>query len=210
MEAPWRIELLGWLRATQGERVVTRFRSQKTGALFAYLAYHAHRSHPREALIELHWPECDPSSGRHRLRMALTSLRHQLEPPGGLGGAVILADNATVQLNRAAFVTDVAQFEARLQVAAAAGSDAERVQRLTEAVALYRGELLPGHYDGWVLQEREWLATRYFQALGEFLAHLEQAGEIGQALEHARQGVRVDPLREEAHRDLIRLLAAAG
>src|SRR5262245_26308447 len=41
MEAPWRIELLGWLRATQGERVVTRFRSQKTGALLAYLAYHA-------------------------------------------------------------------------------------------------------------------------------------------------------------------------
>src|SRR5713101_7635240 len=60
MDTPWRIELLGRLRATQGDRVVTRFRAQKGGALLAYLAYHLDRPHPREELIELLWPEAEP------------------------------------------------------------------------------------------------------------------------------------------------------
>jgi DNA-binding SARP family transcriptional activator len=75
MDTPWRIELLGRLRATQGDRVVTRFRAQKGGALLAYLAYHLHRPHPREVLIELLWPEVEPHSGRNNLRRELTSLR---------------------------------------------------------------------------------------------------------------------------------------
>jgi predicted ATPase len=61
-----------------------------------------------------------------------------------------------------------------------------------------------------VLEQREWLAESYFQALGELLAFLEQAGELHQALEHARRGVHIDPLREEARRDLMRLYAAVG
>ena len=37
----WTITLLGGLRATQGERVITRFRSQRTAALLTYLAHFA-------------------------------------------------------------------------------------------------------------------------------------------------------------------------
>ena len=33
MEAPWRIELLGGLRARHGERVVARFRTQKAAEM---------------------------------------------------------------------------------------------------------------------------------------------------------------------------------
>src|SRR6266571_3153776 len=105
MHTPWRIELLGRLRATQGDRVVTRFRARKTGALLAYLAYHMERPHPRETLIEILWPETDPSSGRSSLSRELTSLRRQLEPPGVPAGAVIIADRHSVQLNPAACAT---------------------------------------------------------------------------------------------------------
>jgi predicted ATPase/DNA-binding SARP family transcriptional activator len=210
MDAPWRIKMLGWLRATQGDRVVTRFRSQKTGALLAYLAFYRQRSHPREVLIELLWPECGPDAGRHRLRLALSSLRHQLEPPGIPAGAVIVADRASVQLNPAACVTDVAQFEALLQSAAGTGSGTERVQRLTEAVELYRGELLPSCYEEWILPERERLGDALHQALGQLITHLEQAGDLHGALRWARRAVAADSLREEAHRHLIRLLAAVG
>src|SRR5438128_4523878 len=128
MDATWRIEMLGWLRAVQGDRVISRFRSQQTGALLAYLAYHRHRSHPREVLIELLWPGCDPASGRHRLRMALSSLRHQLEPPGTPPGTVLVADRLSIQLNPVACETDVSRFEAALQAAARTSSGAERVQ----------------------------------------------------------------------------------
>jgi DNA-binding SARP family transcriptional activator len=84
MEKLWRIEMLGELQAVGTDRVVTRFRSHKTGALLAYLAFYVYRSHPRELLMELLWPEEDPESARDRLRVALSSLRRQLEPPVSL------------------------------------------------------------------------------------------------------------------------------
>jgi len=48
MDPRCRIELLGGLRVAQGERVITRFSTQKTGALLGYLAYYGDRAHPRE------------------------------------------------------------------------------------------------------------------------------------------------------------------
>src|SRR2546428_1082809 len=107
MHTPWRIELLGRLRATHGDRVVTRFRARRTGALLAYLAYHLDRPHPREVLIELLWPGVEPHLGRGHLRRELSSLRRQLEPPGVPAGAVVVADRDSVQLNPAACAPDV-------------------------------------------------------------------------------------------------------
>src|SRR5579859_4950738 len=92
MNDPWRIQLFGALRARQGERLITRFRTQQTGALLAYLAYYRHQSHSRESLIERFWPDGEPEGRRHTLCNALSSLRNQLEPPGVLNGSVIIAD----------------------------------------------------------------------------------------------------------------------
>jgi DNA-binding SARP family transcriptional activator len=157
MNSPWHIELLGRLRVTQGDRIITRFRARRTGALIAYMAYHLHRPHPREELIELLWPETERHSGRGRLSRELTSLRRQLEPPGVPAGAVIVADHANVQLNPAACVTDVMEFEAALQAATRANGDEERIARLIKAAELYGGALLPGQFEDWVLTERQGL-----------------------------------------------------
>src|SRR5438034_10917655 len=98
MRSLWRIELLGRFRITPGEASpssgapITRFQTRKTALLLAYLAYHNRRPHPREALIEMLWPESEPGAGRNSLSKALSSLRHQLEPPGVSAGAVCLAD----------------------------------------------------------------------------------------------------------------------
>src|SRR5205823_10337922 len=88
----WRIELLGSLRAISGSVTVARFRTQKTAVLLAYLACHPHRSHSREALIELLWPDEEEEAGRHNLRNALSALRRQLERPGLPAEQVLLAD----------------------------------------------------------------------------------------------------------------------
>jgi predicted ATPase/DNA-binding SARP family transcriptional activator len=215
MEVRWRIEMLGGLRAAgthevgRGDCVVTRFRTQKTGALLAYLAFHLPRSHIREHLIELLWPEADLESGRRSLSTALSWLRHLLEGPGVPPGTVLVTDRTSVRLNPEVVRTDVAELETALH-AVASGKDAERREELTRAVALYRGELLPGFYESWVLGQRERLADLYFRAVRQLEALLEDAGELQRALEYARQGVSADPLREEAQYDLIRLLIAVG
>jgi DNA-binding SARP family transcriptional activator len=177
MDGRWQIKLLGGLQARQGDRAVAHFRTRKTGVLLAYLAVYPHRTHPREELIELLWPECDPELGRQSFRKALSSLRCQLEPDAlasGISAApVFVVDRTSVQLNPAAVITDVGEFERALRSAAPTGSNHERARRLADAVALYPGELLPGYYDDWILQERCWLAETYFQALSQLRAHLQ-------------------------------------
>jgi DNA-binding SARP family transcriptional activator/class 3 adenylate cyclase len=210
MDAPWRIEMFGGLCATRGPQVVRRFRSQKISALLAYLAYYSHRSHPRDTLIELLWPEADLHAARNRLSVSLSSLRRQLEPPGVPAGAVIIADTMTVRLNSQSLTTDVAEFSTALQGAERAGSSTERLERLAEAVEVYRGELLSGLYEGWVLLERERLADEFLQAVTQLVSLQEERGDITRALAWARRAVSADPLREESHETLIRLLAAAG
>lgn len=71
MQAFLRIELLGSLRAVGRDCTVVRFRTRKAAALLAYLAHYPHGPHPREVLIEVLWPGCDPAAGRNRLRQAL-------------------------------------------------------------------------------------------------------------------------------------------
>ena len=75
---------------------------------------------------------------------------------------------------------------------------------------LYRGELLPWRHEEWIPPERQRLAETYFQAVGELIRCLEERQEMARALDYARRAVSADPLREEAHRELIRLLIAAG
>ena len=53
MNEPWRITLLGGLRAQLREREISRFSTQKTGALLAYLAFYRDRQHPREVLTAI-------------------------------------------------------------------------------------------------------------------------------------------------------------
>lgn len=221
MDAPLRIEMLGGLRVQQGGRELTRFRTHKTGALLAYLAFHLGRLQPREVLQELLWAEDEPKRARNNLSIALTSLRRQLEPPGTPTSTVLEASRFNVGLNRAAIVTDVAEFESALKAARGASRGAledrsgrrvspAEAQHLSRAVALYRGPLLPGFYEEWVPAEQERLADMFVVAARDLAARLLDAGDIAGAFDCARRAVSADPLREEAHLQLMRLYVTAG
>lgn len=210
MNGPCHIQLFGTLRVQQGERLISRFRTQQTGALLAYLAYHRQSSHSRESLLELCWPQSEPEAGRHKLSNALSSLRAQLEPPGIPGGSVLIADRFSVELNPDAVTTDVAAFEQALRRAAQSRTTPNYVQALTEAAESYGGRLLPHYYEDWIAPEQERLQQRFQQTVSQLLGLLEKAGEFERALEWARRSLSIDPLREEAHQDVMRLLAAGG
>jgi tetratricopeptide (TPR) repeat protein len=189
MDAQWRITLFGGLRAERGDQLVTRFRTQKTGALLAYLAYHLSRSHPRDALIELLWPEADREAGSNSLSTALSSLRHLLEGTG-LPSSILVTDRASVRLDPEAVSTDVAEFEAALR-AASAGSEPEQRKGLVRAVELYRGELLAGSL--W----RFWQFRGYFAEGQRWLEEmLARSGGSGRTAARARALAGVGQLAE--------------
>src|SRR5262249_46330754 len=150
------------------------FRRQRATLLLAYLALRGDQGPtPRDVLMEALWPEGDPEASRTNLRTVLHALRRQLElpgPPGSPPQDPLIADTATLSLAPGAVTVDVAEFRAALRSAASApapasGYPAERIRSLAAAVAVYRGELLPGFYEPWVLPEREHLAATYLEAL---------------------------------------------
>src|SRR5690348_6099027 len=126
METSIRIEMFGGLRIVRDAQVIARFQTQKTGALLAYLACHRDRQHPREELMELLWPDTEPTAGRNRLKQALSVLRAQLEPGDTPTGTVLRADRASVSLSAAQVTTDVAEFEAVLRAGTLRSSSTEQ------------------------------------------------------------------------------------
>ena len=77
------------------------------------------------------------------------------------------------------------------------------------ALALH-GELLPGWYDDWVLFERERLRQLRVHALEMLAGKLVNVGRYGEAVQIAHSAVLADPLRESAHRVLVRVYLAEG
>ncbi|WP_369255242.1 AfsR/SARP family transcriptional regulator [Geodermatophilus amargosae] len=72
------------------------------------------------------------------------------------------------------------------------------------------GDLLPGWYDDWVLLERERLRQLRLQALEAVAVRLASLGRHGEALQAAHAAVRAEPLRESAHRLVVRIHLAEG
>ncbi len=210
MDRTWKVELFGRLCVRQDAQAITRFRTQKTGSLLAFLAYFADRAHTREALIDRFWQEDDLDAGRNSLRVALNALRRALEPPEIAPGTVLVADRTHVRLDLMLYTTDVVQFESTLLAETHIENDAERAPLLQAAVELYREGLLPEQYDEWIIPERQRWLNIYLSALRRLVRALAQTRDYDQAIDYAWRAVRADPLREEAHRNLMRLYLAIG
>lgn len=205
--SPWRLELLGGFSIRRQDETVSHFRTKKTAALLAYLACFR-RPHPREVLIELLWPECDPARGRDSLRTALAALRRQLEPAGSPKGSVLRATPHDIALNTEAVRIDLADFEAALAQARQADQEPQRIEALSAAAQLYKGPLLAGYYEPWIPGEAERLEEQFCAAVLQLVRYWHRVGETGRALDCASRAVVLHPQREELHSALMRLHVA--
>ncbi len=206
LESPWYITLCGRLTAHQGTHVVSRFRTQKTGLLLAYLALHPERIHGREELAERFWEDSD--TPLQSLRTALTTLRQQLEPPGVGRGEVLKASRTHVGLAPGAVYSDVALFRKTVAEAESVSEVVAQITLLRRGVDAISGELLPGSYLEWVQPERDLLSEQMREALSRLVRLLTAQAEPEQALLYALRLVHLSPLEEEAHVVVMRLLIA--
>jgi DNA-binding SARP family transcriptional activator len=179
---------------------------KKTQALLAYLATHCGRPVGRDQLADLLWGENGTEQARHSLRQSLAALRRTL---GDERRYLLAADSADLLLRDCEEVdVDLQRFERLAQSTDCAD--------LTAAGELYRGPFLANFDVGsepfvaWVMVER----TRLEEVAGGMLQRLASAlsgrGEHDAAIAAARRLVSLDPLREDGHRLLMRLYAAAG
>ena len=199
------LRLLGSPQIRLHGELLSALSSAKSQGLLFYLALNR-GPQSRLKLAGLLWPDKSDAEARMNLRQALYQLRQTLpDYVTNTREHVTLAVQAPQEI-------DVLQFEAELN-AGLAGD----VTALHAAAERYDGDFLAGFYIGdaaefeeWVLVERERLRSLALQALHQLANHHANYREIGPALQYTGRLLALEPLREEAHQLMMRLLAWDG
>jgi DNA-binding SARP family transcriptional activator len=215
--ATLRIYLLGPLRL-EGNVLVSGFATQKAGFLLAYLVATAPKAHARTSLATLFWPDSAPDAARYNLRYALWSIRSALRAAGLSPENCLKTDPETCQ-----FVLsddhwrDTDAFAQKSSAAKQAGQRDVSVAHLQDAAALYRGEFLEGVrvpdcllLEEWLTFERERWRHLYLETLDRLVEALIAQRDHDRAIACSREILRIDPLRESAHCQLMRLYWHTG
>ncbi len=193
------VQLLGGFRILwRGSQLDVR--SARVACLLAYLVLHRAVPQSRAHLAALFWPDSTDAQARANLRKLVLELRRALP---GAGRCLDLERASLAWREDAPCAVDVAEFERAAREASSAAS-------LERAVELYRGDLLPGSYDDWVLAERERLRQLHVVVLGRLVSALEARRSYPEAIGYARRLLDQDPLHEETYRLLMRLHATTG
>jgi len=178
-----------------GEPVLLPLPSQR---VLAFLAL-SDRPVVRTALAGQLWLDGTEPHALGSLRSALWRLRRR---------AVAVVDDSNSRLELLPDVSvDIRRLfswaRRQLNGAGTAGDDQLDQLHLT-------GELLPDWYDDWVVLERERLREVRVRALETVCERLTSARSYHRATEAALAAITGDPLRESAHRCLIRVHMAEG
>lgn len=215
------IALLGPFQVIQGGNPITRFETDPTRALLAYLVMHPGTPFRREALADLLWSEQLRSEALHTLRQTLNRLRRAIgdqeaDPP------FLDITRQTIRFNPDSdYWLDVDAFTSQVDITYEHSH--RRLEgcracmpRLREAADLYRGDMLSGFYldslpfQEWLAMEREHLHRQAMEVFYRLAACHNQRGEYQQAQHYARRQLAVEPWREEAHRQLMVALSLSG
>lgn len=199
LPAPLRIRLFGPLSVEVRGRPLGRLRSRTVQWLLALLVLREGREVERSWLAGLLWPESVDAHGLPTLRRTLTDLR------AALGEEAYRLESPTLRTLRIDLRgadADVIRFDATV------GS--HDPAELEQAAGIYRGPLLEGCSEEWVLPERQSREAAYIQALETLASLALQRQEPATAVHWLQKAVAADPYRETAYRLLMRALSEAG
>ena len=197
----FQVSLLGRFELSGPEGLID-LTNKKLAGLLAFLACTASQAHSRDKLMALLWGSHFEAQARQNLRQALSRLRRIL------GESTLVTNGEIVSLRPGTLVCDVAQFETLL-------SQGTR-DALNAAVGLYRDCLLTDiaipeeAWTEWLGVQRQRLQGLALDAMVRLAEQEFHSGRQEQALRAASRAIEVSSLREDAHRLVMRVLAAGG
>jgi DNA-binding SARP family transcriptional activator/predicted GNAT family acetyltransferase len=197
-----RLTLLGQTAIHKDGAPVTGFKSNKAVATLCYVAVSG-QPVARTTLVGLLWSELSEANAQMNLRHVIANLRE-------LVGEYLAITRQTVALaQESRYWLDVEHFASRVT----SGNPAE----VSSALALYQGDFLAGLevrqaplFEEWVSTQRTRLRDLAVQAWQQLADQAENAGDTAAALVHLRRLLALEPWREPAHRQIMRLLAHSG
>ena len=186
-----------------------RTRSSRTVALLAFLAAHAGAPQPRQRIAGQFWPDSTDAQALTNLRRELHHLRQAL---GDEQSLVVTSrdlhwrDTETCRVDMRMF--DIERKAAR--AAEAAGDSDGILAHASAAIGEYRGDLLPGVYDDWLLEARSELERQCVGLCDLLCATRARTGDLSGAVDTARRRLQLEPLAEAGYRMLMQLQADVG
>ncbi len=184
-------------------------RSSRAVALVAFLAVHAGSPQSRQRIAGLLWPDSTDAQALTNLRRELHHLRQVL----GDEASLVVTPRDLCWCDTGTCQVDVRVFDRERQAAMAAaeaGDDAGLRRHAAAAIAVYRGELLPGVYEDWLLEARSQLERECVELCDLVCAARARTGDLAGAVQAARRRVQLQPLEEVGYRTLMELQADLG
>ncbi len=203
-----RVSVLGEQAIVDDETGI-RTRSVRAVALVAFLAWHAGSAQPRQRIAGLFWPESTDAQALTNLRRELHHLRQVLGDdcsPVVTPTDLRWRDSKTCRVDLRAFGIER---DAAL-AAAEAGDDEGVVAHSTRGIAEYRGDLLPGAYEDWLVEARSQLERQCVDLCDLACEAQVRRGDLAGAAAAARRRIELQPLEEVGYRTLMRLQADLG
>ena len=214
-----KLHLFGSFRASQHDDNELAFHGRKAVALLVFLTSEA-TSHSRDSLIGLFWPDLPESSARNNLRVSLSRLTKSL---GKQETPYLLANRQTIKLNPEAKLSlDTNEFTKLVEQTKNHNHESREScpdchEKLLKAADLYKASFLKGFYledclvfEEWQHMQREHYHLEVLDLLADISSYLEQQGDAFKAEHYTKRQLKLEPLREDAHRNLMRLLAYQG
>lgn len=209
MKATLHLKLLGAPDIRLGDQPVLGALSNKAQAILYYLAVTG-QPQPRSILATLLWGDAPEEAARANLRKALADLRQAASDHLDI-------ERQSVALKWADVWVDVAEFEAIVSSSSLRAESTADAERLQEAVDMYRGDFLTGFYalhapdfETWLLAEQARLRESVVQVLHLLADFYSTRQESARAIACVRRLLKLEPWREEGHRQLMLLLAREG
>jgi DNA-binding SARP family transcriptional activator len=209
------VGLFGGVRATHNNWRTEVQLTRENQGLLAFLLLQRHRFHSRETLADMFWGEHSQQKARGSLNTALWKLKKALEPEGIPTGTYLKTSHAgEVSFNRnSQYWLDVEVFERSINKILACPFESIEESQLSELhkiLGLYQGDLLEGLYNDWALRERERLRILYVKSLVYLLQYYGFHHAYERAISYGQQILDLDPLREEIHREVMKLYLVNG
>jgi DNA-binding SARP family transcriptional activator len=200
--ASLRLTLIGGFTICAGGRELRIAASgQRLIALLALRDHPVGRAHVAGSL----WPDCSAERSLAHLRTTLWRV-NQARPRLVVGTGTSLRLDAGIDVD----VRNLAAFARGLASPPATRGFQDCLDLESVGLRQLSGELLPDWYDDWVEAEREGLRQLRLHTLEVLAREFSARGRHADAVQAALAALRLEPLRETAHRTLIEVHLAEG
>lgn len=207
-----KVRLLGGFSIAFDDRTLQSLPPQAV-SLLSYLIVNRDRPQTRDLLAGRFWPDLPDEKAKKRLSNTLWQIKRATEDaeiPALLKNSstsIQITDEVQFAVDAEDFEYQLTEFDREIRTRQVRGVLADR---LADVIGAYPGEFLSGHYHDWIDPVRDRINDRYHGALVQLVQLYKSRSEYDVALRFASTLVKQDPLREDLHREVMRLHAMLG